>query len=201
MYTPMKKTIIIIASLLCATGISAQVQWGVRLGANCSRYDAPKFFHNATAKWGPTIGATAFHTLTSWLDVQADLTYTQRNCEDKTFIIDMDTEEHFCLRMHYLTLPLQLKFFHPTIADGANIHFGPQLSILLYRDTNFDKDILAQTNPLDFGFAAGLGWLSPTGYFIDADLYLGLTSIYKSAQQNTVLFQNRSLQITVGKYF
>lgn len=195
----MKKTIIIIASLLYAIGLSAQMQWGVRLGANRSRHTWPGQSQSMTAQWGATVGVTTYYTLTSWLDVQADLNYTQRNCKDETTIVNMETEDYYRLQQHYLTLPIQLKLFHPTIIDGANIHFGPQLGLLLHRDDNLD--VRGDSNPFDFGFTAGIGWLSPTGYFIDADFYLGLTSIYKSTYEPTDGFRNRSLQISVGKYF
>ena len=87
----MKKTIIIIASLLYTIGLSAQMQWGVRLGANRSRYTEPGPSKSLTAQWGATVGVTTYYTLTSWLDIQADLNYTQRNCKDETLIVDMDT--------------------------------------------------------------------------------------------------------------
>ena len=195
----MKKTIIIIASLLYTIGLSAQMQWGVRLGANRSRYTEPGPSKSLTAQWGATVGVTTYYTLTSWLDIQADLNYTQRNCKDETLIVDMDTEDFFRLQQHYLTLPIQLKFFHPIIIDGANIHFGPQLGLLLHRDDNLD--ISGDANPFDFGFTAGIGWLSPTGYFIDADFYLGLIPIYKSPYGHLEGFRNHSLQISVGKFF
>ncbi|HTL06641.1 MAG TPA: porin family protein [Chitinophagaceae bacterium] len=94
------------------------------------------------------------------------------------------------LNLHYLNLPVLAQFM---VGQGFRIESGPQLGFLLaarQKTNNVSLDVKNNFKTVDFGWAFGLGYVTPSGFGVDARYNVGISSINKaSAAVNNRVFQ------------
>ncbi|MFD2512690.1 porin family protein [Pontibacter locisalis] len=206
----MKKALLtslfILASLIA---VQAQfVRFGAQVGGGFTRVqgdDGPSDFTNYLAGFhGGFIGSYEF---VSRLALQAELQYEQKGFTYDGFPISASealVDDH---RLHYLTLPLQLKLQK----GGLFVLGGPYVSYLLSEETKvrvLDLATLEDPDPVelgmyplhiddferwDYGYTVGLGIQLDNGFFMSFHNTGGFKSFSKELDQ-----KNFGFKLSVG---
>lgn len=96
------------------------------------------------------------------------------------------------LNLGYLNVPVILQYM---FENGFRLQTGPQAGILLNakaKISNISTDVKDELKSFDFGWTAGLGYLSKVGLGVDARYNLGLSDINKN---NTGSIKNSVIQL------
>lgn len=213
----MKRILLMIAAILMAISADAQVQFGVRGGLNVSKESdqiITTIVGNGVAteeinfsndmKWRAGVNVGGFVNIpeNDKFDLEIGLSYSMQGYDDKIFEIDGRGEKTLDhnVTSHYLTIPIAEKFY-PT-GKGFYMELGPQLGILLSKKatvgggdsyTPFKDD----NRTLDFGILGGVGYVFPSGMFLNARYIHGLTETCKVFSGG----KNRNLQLSLGYLF
>lgn len=213
----MKRILLMIAVILMAISADAQVQFGVRGGLNVSKESdqiITTIVGNGVAteeinfsndmKWRAGVNVGGFVNIpeNDKFDLEIGLSYSMQGYDDKIIEIDGRGEKTLDhnVTSHYLTIPIAEKFY-PT-GKGFYMELGPQLGILLSKKatvgggdsyTPFKDD----NRTLDFGIIGGVGYVFPSGMFLNARYIHGLTETCKVFSGG----KNRNLQLSLGYLF
>ncbi|MCQ2254307.1 MAG: PorT family protein [Bacteroidaceae bacterium] len=213
----MKRILLMIAVILMAISADAQVQFGVRGGLNVSKESdqiITTIVGNGVAteeinfsndmKWRAGVNVGGFVNIpeNDKFDLEIGLSYSMQGYDDKIIEIDGRGEKTLDHKVtsHYLTIPIAEKFY-PT-GKGFYMELGPQLGILLSKKatvgggdsyTPFKDD----NRTLDFGILGGVGYVFPSGMFLNARYIHGLTETCKVLSGG----KNRNLQLSLGYLF
>lgn len=212
----MKKILLVIAVILMAISADAQVQFGVRGGLNVSRESdqiitavienggTEEINFSNDMKWRAGVNVGGFVNIpeSDMFDLEIGLSYSMLGYNDKIIEIDGRGEKKLDhnVTSHYLTIPVAEKFY-PT-GKGFYLELGPQLGILLSKKatvgggdsyTPFKDD----NRTLDFGILGGVGYVFPSGMFLNARYIHGLTETCKVFSGG----KNRNLQLSLGYLF
>lgn len=213
----MKRILLMIAVILMAISADAQVQFGVRGGLNVSKESdqiITTIVGNGVAteeinfsndmKWRAGVNVGGFVNIpeNDKFDLEIGLSYSMQGYDDKIIEIDgrgEKTLDHNATS-HYLTIPIAEKFY-PT-GKGFYMELGPQLGILLSKKATVGggdsytpfKD---ENRTLDFGILGGVGYVFPSGMFLNARYIHGLTETCKVLSGG----KNRNLQLSLGYLF
>ncbi|GAB3810945.1 porin family protein [Pontibacter rugosus] len=162
----MRKQILGLALILLAGTASAQ-SIGIKAGLNYATFkgeDANGYDYRP----GYTAGVTARHAFNDLVGIQAEALITSKGAKREFSTSGVETEER--LRLNYLDIPVLLSLQ----ASGLYFELGPQLSFLLKgkqiveatrsnSTVTTEVDITDNPYPIDFGYAAGVGYRSNSG--------------------------------------
>jgi len=206
------KKIILSAIVLLGMGYTAQAQkatFGIKAGVNFATWGGD--VDDAKSRTGFHAGFVAEFNAGQNFAIQPELLYSQQGVRFRetgsAFGVDYDSEAK--LKFDYLTLPVLFKFY---VAEGFNIYAGPQVGYLLNAETDGrfsfgpvdgssssdDDDIRDSANDLDFGLTGGIGYDSPTGIFVQARYYAGLSNVNKDGDTD---IKNNVFQLSLGYKF
>lgn len=150
----MKKYLILFVFALVAT-VSAQAQVGIglKVGANYSNItgdDAPDVYERII---GGHAGLTANFPISSdnFFSVQPELLFSMKGAKNDATDAD--------LRLYYIDVPVLARFN----AAPLFFEFGPQLSINVGDNVDFDGGSGPDYRRTGLGYAAGLGIATPLG--------------------------------------
>lgn len=168
--TFMKKTAILIASLLLLLNASAQkTHFGIKGGVNASNlhYDNNT---NTDTKLGFNLGVLAhLHASKTWA-IQPEIIYSLEGASYKT---SLGTTH---INLNYINVPVLLQYM---FKNGFRLEGGPQIGFLISAKTktpnvsitNNDFEATSVSIPL------GIGYLTSSGLGLDARYVFGLSNI------------------------
>lgn len=191
----MKKIILVVSAVVlsCAAMAQSHIKLGLKGGLNLASLkideDEPK-----DARLGMNAGVLAHIHLTPGLSLQPELVYSGQGMEDRI------TGSTNVWKMDYINIPLQLQY---NFNNGFRLQTGPQLGFLVKADIeNQDGTHLNVTKDFkktDVSWTLGGGYLSNSGFGLDARYNYGLTNINEYDSFNPI--SHRVFQIGVFYMF
>jgi hypothetical protein len=221
----MKKYLTLTAiGILLLAGANAQVRFGIRAGANFSKWvgDDLQVIEDLLEKTGgyvTTKGKTGFHAgayvhipISEHFSFEPGLLYSKKGYSIKG---DVQVEALKLLALnaglqvqsHYIDLPLHVV---AKVAGGLNIYGGPQVSFLTRSTLNAKLGILGisifnrgfgiteRFNRVDLGLSGGIGYAFDNGLNFRAGYEYGLSKLDKNDNYDAY---NRVVKVSMGYTF
>lgn len=169
------KTYLTLLLFCCCFTTNAQKRtepfFGLKAGINFATLnsDGPGEINTRTALH---VGALAHIHLSKMTALQPELLYSRQGAK-----YPGNTTNRF----NYLNLPVNLQYMFD---NGFRIQTGPQLGFILAAKSEtgtLETDIKNQIKSLDFSWTAGVGFLFPNGFGIDARYNFGISDITKAS--------------------
>lgn len=176
------------ATLLLATATTAQnINLGLKGGLNVyninndnnSEYDSKVGFH---------AGLIGHIHLTRQFAVQPELVYSLQGAKYTNGGVESK------LNLGYINIPVLLQYMFD---NGFRLQAGPQVGFMLNAKTEIDDvktDVKDAFKTVDLGLGFGAGYVTTSGFGIDARYNLGLSDITES---DAVKSTNRGFQLGV----
>src|ERR1035437_10674676 len=166
----MKKTAIFVASLfLLFTAKAQDVHFGVKGGLNISQLH----YNDNTStnsKAGLHLGVLAhIHTSSKTWAIQPELLYSQEGANNPGVTYNLN----------YLNVPVLLQYM---FENGFRLEGGPQVGFLLNAKRKTGNVTVDYTGfkSTAFSIPLGLGYLTSSGFGLDARYVFGISNIYAS---------------------
>jgi hypothetical protein len=190
----MKNTITFITFLLSALFVHSQgvhVEPGLKVGLNVTTiYDESS--ESSEELIGLHLGGLAHIHLTRHIAIQPELLFsTQGGEQDFQYII-------YQTYLNYINVPVLFQYM---FNKGLRLETGPQLGVLLSAKEKYGsvtKNIMPSCQRYEFGWVAGISYLSHHGWGLDARYNFGLSSIYLPSYTEQL---NRVAQVGVFYQF
>lgn len=193
----MKKLILGLGLALIAGAASAQ-SLGVKAGLNYTTLtgdDANGYEYRPSY----TAGITMRNGINEMIGLQTELLYTSKGA--KASLGDIERR----LRLNYLDIPVLLSLQ----VSGIYFEAGPQVSFLLKgkeiaevstaNSTTTNKtDITDYPYPIDFGYAAGVGFRAQSGFGLGLRYNGGLKKVFDEKILEGKDLRNSSFQLTLS---
>lgn len=215
---------IIIIGLLLMNAATAQVTYGVRAGANFTKWQGQDLqivedLVEKTDGWLVTKGKTGFHVggyvnipISETFSFEPGLEYSKKGYSIKGDLkIDalkfLAVNARAQVQQHYIDVPLYLK---ANVVKGLNVYAGPQVSYLVRSTLNAKVGVLGislfnrgigiteRFNKVDLGLGAGAGYQFNNGISLRAGYEHGLAKLDKN---NNYDAYNRVVKVSVGYTF
>jgi hypothetical protein len=190
----MKKILFITCTaVLLSAGAYAQFTVGPKVGLNLSdlqdKGDMPE---DPSRRQGLTAGAFLNVRLTSSLELQGELLYSQQGYKEHGYILvfveppDRIRYMEAKRRLHYLNLPVL--FRDSWGRTGLYLELGPQVGFLLHHGITSVSDgdtgdyalaVPFSPNRVDFSAVGGAGYRFPFGVTLSGRYCYGLTNAWK----------------------
>ena len=220
----MKKSLLLILTLIFAITANAQIKYGVKAGVNLSQNTVSTLtFDDGCYYDGKAYDfLTGFHisghvnfSVGKYFGIQPELSFSMQGGKYKTYYypshvyppdpIYMYTDNTiYSRKYHYINLPV---LFEVKPFTNFSIFAGPQIGFNVYNDTDWN------VNVCDFAIATGLQYAIAGKFLISARYNIGLTkTISDSRQWHSIAPMdhysakltggaNRVLQFSVGYQF
>lgn len=189
----MKKLYLLLLSGFFFAAATAQVQFGVKAGANFSTFTGDNSA-GAKTKVGFNAGALVSLPLFNEFSLQPEVVFSGQG-----FKVD-EQGSTGSLNANYINVPVLFKYNNPT---GFFLETGPQIGFLMsakIKAGGQTQDFKDQFNSTDFSWAFGLGYLIKSANVgIDARYNLGLSNIAKDSGSDKV--KNSVFQVGVFYLF
>lgn len=174
----MKKISLALALFFTSIIASAQgPKFGLKAGLNIADIssDAGTKFDN---KLGLNAGLLAHIHLSPQFALQPEVVYSAQGGK-YTFTTPLGGLEEHELGLDYINIPLNFQYMFD---NGFRLQTGPQVGFLInvkdkYRDEETEFFTSDDFKNVDFSWTAGFGYLSQTGFGIDARYNFGLSDI------------------------
>jgi len=175
----MKQVLCIALLAVCALFASAQsnhktvtphAEFGIKGGLNIANLHVENST-NQDAKASFYLGGLAHIHVTKFFAVQPEIMYSGQGFNQT---ID-DTK--YRARLSYINMPVLAQFM---FGDGFRLESGPQLGVLAaarQKAGSSSTDVKDLYKPLDFSWVFGLGYVTPSGFGVDARYNLGINNI------------------------
>lgn len=213
-----------IGSLLMISFANAQVSYGIRAGANFSKWQGEDLqviedFVEKTDGYLVTKGKTGFHVggyvnipISETFSFEPGFEYSKKGYSIKGDL-KIDALKFLAInagaqvQQHYIDIPLYLK---ANLVKGLNVYAGPQVSYLVSSTLNakvgvlgislFNKGIgiTERFNKVDLGLSGGIGYQFNNGLNLRAGYDYGLSKLDKN---NNYAAYNRVVKVSVGYTF
>jgi hypothetical protein len=177
--------------ILTAVSVHAQTNFGVKGGLNLYNLSDDSD-DNSDMKAGIHLGILAHIHMSDNFALQPELTYSMQGAKSE-FDGDKTT-----INLNYINVPLLFQYMFD---NGFRLQAGPQVGILTsakLKVGNETEDVKDGFNSLDFSLPLGVGYISPSGFGVDARYNIGLSNV--SEDDNNKVF-NRGLQLGVFYLF
>jgi len=173
----MKKLFISAVAVLSYLGINAQsTAFGLKGGLNVATVHVKNTSYNIDPRISAHVGGLAHIHLSKEFALQPELTFSGQGF--KVNGTGTDADQHY--NLNYLNLPVMVQYmFH----SGFRIETGPQLGAMLsakYKIGSVETDVKDAYKTLDFDWGFGLGYLTHSGFGVDARYNLGIAKINDS---------------------
>jgi len=176
----MKKLYLLLLTVFSLAAANAQVQFGVKAGANFSTFTGDNS-EGVKTKVGFNGGAFVALPLFSSFSLQPEVVYSGQG-----FKVD-EQGASGSLNANYLNIPVLFKYNNPS---GFLAETGPQLGFLMsakIKSGGQSEDYKDFLNSTDFSWAFGIGYLvKSVNIGIDARYNLGLSNIAKDSGDEKV---------------
>lgn len=165
----MKKVLLSFFLAASFYGASAQVQFGVKAGANLSSLSGDDA-EGLKAKIGFNAGAFAEIPVTEKFSVKPEAVFSLQGAKAE----DVDDAK---LNLSYINIPVLAKF---NIAEGFFAETGPQIGFLMSAKQKFDgesEDVKDGFKSTDFSWAFGAGYEFAPNFGANLRYNLGLSKL------------------------
>ncbi len=185
----MKKISLFFAAFVLTLAVAAQdrTKLGFKAGLNIANLNIENG-ESTDSRMGFHAGALAHIHLTPGLSLQPEIVYSQQGMEHE---IGGSTNTW---KLNYINVPVQLQY---NFNNGFRLQTGPQLGFLLdpviENENGTRLDITDDLKKTDVSWTFGGGYLSHSGFGVDARYNYGLSNINEGA--NNV--SNRVFQVGV----
>ena len=173
----MKKLFISSVVALSALMTNAQsTAFGIKGGLNVATVHVDNSSYNIDPRISAQVGALAHIHLSKEFALQPELTFSGQGY--KVNGTGTNADQHY--NLNYLNLPVLLQYM---FNSGFRIETGPQLGALLnakYKVGSSETDLNSSFKTLDFDWDFGLGYLTHSGFGVDARYNLGIAKINDS---------------------
>jgi hypothetical protein len=186
----MKKLVFLVFTTGVFFTASAQIQFGIKAGANFATLAGPGS-EGATTKVDFHGGGFVHIPLANSFFLQPELVYSRQGAKATS------DGMVFNINQNYLNIPVLAKYQH---SSGLYGETGPQFGFLLAANVSADgssQDVKSSYKSTDFSWAFGVGYRIPIiGAGIDARYNLGLSNI-AAEQVNGYSVKNSVFQLGV----
>jgi len=181
----MKKLLLVMSAGFVFTAASAQVQFGVKAGANFSTLTGSDVSGAKTLvgfHGGGLVSVPIFSTFT----LQPEVLYSMQGAKGT------ESETDITLHQNYVNVPVLFKYNH---ASGFFAATGPQIGFLVSakaKEGGETTDVKSYYKSTDFSWAVAIGYKLPSiNAGIDVRYNFGLTNIadYSGADVKNSVFQ------------
>ncbi len=170
----MKKLFFITAIISGSFIANAQhVQFGLKGGLNVATVNIDNSNLNVDPRISAHVGGLAHIHLSKEFAIQPELTFSGQGYQVNGS--GTNSDQHF--NLSYINLPVLLQYM---FESGFRIETGPQLGLLVgakYKVGSVETDIKDSFKKVDIGWGLGLGYITKSGFGIDARYNLGLSKI------------------------
>ena len=169
----MKKVFFLTAMLTASLLLKAQkahVELGVKGGLNVATLSSPAY-NTIDPRISANFGGLAHIHLSKEFAIQPELLFSGQGAKQTIAGIDIKTN------LNYLQIPVLLQYL---IGTGFRLETGPQFGVLLSANSkagNVTTNINYAYKTMDVAWVFGAGYLTPSGFGIDARYNLGLSNI------------------------
>jgi len=205
-----KRLSVSVALLLTASVFFANAQnvrLGVKGGLNFAKETQPSvmeqyFSTDLSYRTGFHVGGVADYRLSDRWGLGVEMVYSMQGYKDQIYTTAEQSvaNENYTVTSHYINLPVAVKFYP---ANGFFVECGPQIGYLLSKKgklqnwENINPYTFDNTERVDFGFFAGIGYSLSSGVFVEGRYIHGLNSTSKDDEGS----RNRTIQLSVGYLF
>jgi hypothetical protein len=170
---------------------SSHAEFGLKAGLNIANLHVQNS-SSPDAKAGFNAGALAHIHLTKHFAVQPEIMYSNQGAKQTV------SNSDYKVNLHYINVPVLAQFM---VDDGFRIETGPQLGILASARSKVEgtsTDIKDNYKTADFAWVFGLGYVTHSGFGVDARYNLGISNINNTSGTNV---NNRVFQAGVFYQF
>lgn len=190
----MKKVFFLTAMLTASLLIKAQkahVEFGLKGGLNVATLSTSAY-NSFDPRISANFGGLAHIHLSKEIAIQPELLFSGQGAKQ--------TKEgkEFKTNLNYLQIPVLLQYL---IGTGFRLETGPQFGALLSANRKVDNvttNIKDDYKKFDVAWVFGAGYLTPSGFGIDARYNLGLSNVYNFSERK---INNRVFSIGVFYQF
>ncbi len=161
----MKKILLTVMVLFTINGIIAQdhhVEFGLKGGVNFATLRADDN-NDLNSRTSFHLGGLAHIHLSKQFAIQPELLYSGQGANFSGGNI----------KLNYINVPVLAQYM---FGVGLRLETGPQFGFLVGAKSG-DVDVKDSFNGFDFSWAFGVGYVTPSGFGVDARYNLGLTDI------------------------
>ena len=189
---------VLFASVLFAQSAMAQLDFGIKLGANVTKVEGRSF--RDEFRYGYHAGGFVNIGLGGKLSVQPEVLFNQYNTRvDTTFTAiysnALDFSNYRDIKLNYLTIPVILNY---KLGNVISLQAGPQFGILIDQNKNLLEN---GKEAFEAGELSVLGGLqaSLAKFRVTGRYFVGLNDINDIDDQNQ--WKNQGFQVSVGFAF
>ena len=154
--------------ILCINANAQRTRFGLKAGVNLANYNDAA--NTSGARTGFHVGGLAHIHINRSLAFQPELVYSTQGAE---FV----GGKH---KIDYINIPLLLQYM---FRSGFRLETGPQVGFLTNAEweenNNTEHNIKRDFKSTDLSWAFGLGYLTESGFGLDARFNLGLADVSK----------------------
>jgi hypothetical protein len=192
----MKKTFLLVFVLsICTITFSQHAKFGIKGGLNAARLEVERADEDAIeSRLSFHVGGFAhIHLNRNWA-IQPELLYSGQG-----MIQELGGRE-FEWKVNYVNVPVMVQYM---FNGGFRIQAGPQIGFLTSaeiedQESEADRDIDDDLKKVDVSLPVGIGYMSPSGFGVDARYVIGLSDI-NDAGSNDI--RNRVFQVGIFYQF
>ncbi len=180
----MKKTLILIFSVVALSSARAQIQFGVKAGLNLASLTLSSgLSSNQSIKSNADFnaGLLAYIPIASSFVFQPEVVYSGQGAK-----VDDTGSGSGTINYGYINVPLLVKYAH---SSGLFVETGPQIGFLISakaKSGGQSADIKSNSKSTDFAWAFGVGYKIPVvNLGLDVRYNLGLTNTLSSSSNGT----------------
>jgi len=210
--------------ILLMAGVNAQVRFGIRAGANFSKWAGDDLqvvedLLEKTDGYVVTKGKTGFHAgayvnipISDYISFEPGLQYSKKGYSIKgdvqvNAVKLLALNAGLQVQSHYIDMPLHLVAH---VAGGLNVYAGPQVSFLTRSTLNAKLGVLGislfnrgfgiteRFNKVDMGLSGGIGYTFDNGLNFAAGYEYGLSKLDKNDNYDVY---NRVVRVSMGYTF
>lgn len=184
----MKRIFLLIVGVASFTAMQAQTKYGLKAGVNLANFSGD--VEDNKMKIGLNVGAFAKFSLTEAISLQPEVVFSAQGAK-------YDGEEgEGKLNLNYLNIPV---LFQYNTTSGFYGETGPQIGFLMSAkdkpEEGDDVDVKDGFKSTDFSWAIGAGFLTKSGFGVNARFNLGLGNILE--ESGDYKMKNSVIQIGV----
>jgi hypothetical protein len=207
-------SILLFLVLGSSTFYAQDFYYGPKIGINVNHLtfsgnDAKEWQDNSKFMVSSHIGGFVEIVYSEFFSVQPELLYSIKGARFKDPAED-DYKSAYVLKN--ITLPIMFKYF---VKEQVSLELGPQVSYLLSAknievngifSSNLGSeaagiDVHDEFNHLDIGIAAGVGYITKTGFYLGARYEYGLLDISESTEMWDNTLKNGTIMVSAGFSF
>jgi opacity protein-like surface antigen len=178
-FTLNKKVVLLALAGLTLATANAQVQFGVKAGANIAGFTGSDA-SGTSSLVSFNAGGLVKIPISDAFSFQPELVYSGEGAKSTTTDPNTGNNINVSFPLNYLNVPLLFKYTRPF---GLYTEIGPQIGFLMSaheKAEGVSADVKSQFNSTNFSLAFGLGYISQVNIGIDFRYNLGLSNIGKA---------------------